>query len=92
MQRLRERIDPPTAGDPDDWVVVAVVPFAEGPLVHSAITAAGIEAVMDWRRAFAGRGPDLQRIAVRRRDQAEAEEIVRDARGPNPGSGPFVWR
>jgi hypothetical protein len=92
LQRLRERIDPPQEPDPDEWVVVAVVPVAEGPLVQSAIEGAGIDAVMYWGRAFAGRGADFQRIAVRRRDQAEAEQIVRDERGPNPGNGPFIWR
>jgi hypothetical protein len=83
VQRLRERIDPPVPGDPDDWVVVADVLHFEGPLVQSAIEAAGIPAVLEPHSAVPGRpGPwDRQRVVVRRGDVPVAEEILAELRG-----------
>jgi hypothetical protein len=90
FQRLRERIDPPVEPAPDDWVVLTVVPFSDGPMTHSAIEGAGIDAVLEWvRRPLPAHGFDQYRIVVRQRDLPEATEILQDLRGPGLPPDPF---
>jgi hypothetical protein len=88
LQRLRDRIDPPREPDPEEWIVLTVVPFSDGPMVHSAIEGAGIEAVMDEARLLPSHGLDRHRIVVRQRDVAQAEGILRDL-GRMPPVDPF---
>lgn len=83
LQRLRERIDPPRPPDPDDWVVLAVVPFSDGPMLHSAVEGAGIPAVLRHVHLTPpGHGFDRYEITVRYRDLPTAMEIREDLRGP----------
>ncbi len=88
VQRLRERIDPPRPVDPEEWIVLTVVPFSDGPMVHSAIEGAGIDAVMDEVRPLPAHGLDRQRIIVRQRDHDQALGILRDL-GQLPSVDPF---
>ena len=79
---------PPREPDPEEWIVLTVVPFSDGPMVHSAIEGAGIEAVMDEARLLPSHGLDRHRIVVRQRDVAQAEGILRDL-GRMPPVDPF---
>jgi hypothetical protein len=88
VQRLRERIDPPREIGPDEWIVLTIVPFSDGPMVHSAIEGAGIEAVIDEVRALPAHGLDRHRIIVRQRDVDRAMGILRDL-GQLPSLDPF---
>jgi hypothetical protein len=83
LQRLRERIDPPREVADHEWVLLAVVPFSDGPMTHSAIEGAGIEAVLDHVRGTPpAHGFDRYRILVHQRDLTEAQVILDDLRGP----------
>jgi hypothetical protein len=89
VQRLRERIDPPAPEEPEDWMILTVLPFHEGPLVHSAVEGAGIEALLQEIRPLPSHHPDKHRIVVRRRDLAEARQILEDLNGPGLPRDPF---
>lgn len=87
---LRRRLDPPYEPDPDEWVVLTVVPFSDGPMTHSAVEGAGIEAMLQWvRPPLPAHGFDRYRIVVHQRDLAEATEILRDLRAPGLPPDPF---
>lgn len=89
-ERLRRWFDPPQEPDPDEWVIVAVVPFHEGPMAQSALEAAGIAVVLVEARLFVTHHTGtLYRIVVRARDVAEATELLADLRAPAPPD-PFL--
>ena len=90
FQRLQDRIDPPREPDPDSFVMLTVVPFSDGPMTHSAIEGAGIEAWLEWvRPPLAHGGFDRYRIVVRQRDLAAASQILDDLRGLGLPPDPF---
>ena len=90
FQRLRERIDPPREIASHEWVVLTVVPFTDGPMTHSAIQGAGIEAQLEHLRGTPpAHGFDRYRIIVHHRDLAEAQAILEDLRHPGSGYDPF---
>lgn len=80
-ERLRRWIDRPTEPGPEDWVVVEVVPFHEGPLLQSALEGAGIPAVLQQWTDVAQHTRTQQNVAVRHRDVGRARELLADLRG-----------
>jgi hypothetical protein len=78
LQRLRERIDPPAPGAPDDWIVVSDTVLADGPMVQSAIEGAGIPAVLREVSWLPAHGMERAQVIVRRKDLEAAQEIVAD--------------
>ena len=79
-ERLRRLIDPPKEPNPDDWVVLTVVLHHEGPMLHSALEAAGIFSVLQEVRLIPSHTLDQQRVVVQQRDLAAAEELLAEYR------------
>jgi hypothetical protein len=90
FDRLRRRIDPPQTPAPDDWVVVADVAFHDGPMVHSALEGAGIEAVLQEWTLLPGQLPSRHRILVQQRQFEVARQTLDDLRGPGLPNDPFL--
>lgn len=79
-ERLRRLIDPAKEPNPDDWVVVSTVRFHDGPMLASALEAAGVRVVLQEVRPAAAHLDTWTRLVVQQRDAARAEDTLRELR------------